>query len=54
MGVFTGAASQGLQKLTEEPMDHPHLTKSLVGAITKPAWGRRLVRMSELHAKSCF
>lgn len=31
LGVFTGAASQDLQKLTEEPMAPPHLTRPLAG-----------------------
>lgn len=43
--VFPGAASKDLQKLTEEPMAHQHLTRSLVGAIKKPgAGGRRQVK----------
>ncbi|ELK29845.1 hypothetical protein MDA_GLEAN10013439 [Myotis davidii] len=31
MGVFTGAASQDLQKLTGEPRAPPHLTRPLAG-----------------------
>lgn len=37
--MFLGAASEDLQKLTEDPMAHQHLTRPLAGAIKKSEAG---------------